>query len=117
MASFLEKQLRSLSSRLPDSSQGVFSKVQNRADRFPNEGVRYTTDAGEETWFPFQGHRSAHPSDKGALRYVAEEDGLVNIWSSELSVNNVLGFSLFRGLCWITSRRTTLGATAIPFVA
>ena len=67
--------------------KGVFSKVQNRADRFPNEGVRYTTDAGEETWFPFQGHRSAHPSDKGALRYVAEEDGLVNIWSSELSVN------------------------------
>ena len=67
--------------------KGVFSKVQNRADRFPNEGVRYTTDAEEETWFPIQGHRSAHPSDKGALRYVAEEDGLVNIWSSELSVN------------------------------
>ena len=68
--------------------KGVFSKVQNRADRFPNEGVRYTTDAGEETWFPFLGHRCAHPSDIGALRYVAEEDGLVNIWSSELSVNH-----------------------------
>ena len=37
------------------------------------------------------GFRSRAPKctsfDKGALRYVAEEDGLVNIWSSELSVN------------------------------
>lgn len=97
--------------------KGVFSKVQNRADRFPNEGVRYTTDAGEETWFPFQGHRmhilriKAHCA-MWPKRMVWSISGAVNY----LSIN-VLGFSLFRGLCWITSRRTTLGATAIPFVA
>lgn len=67
--------------------KGVFSKVEVRAQRVPNAGVRYTTDSGKETWFPFQGFRSVHPSDKGLLRNVAGEDGMVNMWCSELSVS------------------------------
>lgn len=67
--------------------KGVFSKVQNRAERVPNEGIKYTTDAGAETFFPFQGYRSAHPSDKGILIDVAGEDAAISTWCSELSVN------------------------------
>ena len=65
---------------------GTFSVVEAGAQRYPGKGVTYTTDAGETVWFPFQGFRSAHPSDKGAQSDVAGDDGYVAIWNSEMMV-------------------------------
>jgi len=46
-------------------------------------GVMYPSADGD-TWYPFQGMRSAHPQEKGALRYVAEDSGTAYVWTSEV---------------------------------
>ena len=50
------------------------------------KGFVNTTPTGASAWFPMAGFRSAHPSDSGSLVSVQNENGFVELWSSELEV-------------------------------
>lgn len=52
---------------------------------FANDGVRFTLSEGVTTWFPYQGYRSAHSDDKGALIYTRGDNGQVEVWTSHYS--------------------------------
>lgn len=52
-----------------------------------NVGVTLYTAGGEiSSWFPYQGYRSAHSSDKGALIYTKSANGSVCLWTGHYSV-------------------------------
>lgn len=53
----------------------------------PSYGAVYTTEDGEQTWFPAQGFRSAHPQECGALINVGVEHSIIQLWTSELQVS------------------------------
>lgn len=53
----------------------------------PSYGAVYTTPDGEQTWFPAQGFRSAHPQDGGALLNVGVQHSIIQLWTSELMVS------------------------------
>ncbi|MGM9767796.1 MAG: hypothetical protein ACI3Z0_04965 [Candidatus Cryptobacteroides sp.] len=53
----------------------------------PSYGAVYTTPGGQQTWFPAQGYRSAHPQDRGALMNVGVEHSIIQLWTSELQVS------------------------------
>ena len=52
----------------------------------PYKGFVNSTPTGASAWFPMAGYRSAHPSDGGSLVSVQNENGFVELWSSELEV-------------------------------
>lgn len=51
-----------------------------------NEGVTFTLSNGSTTWFPYQGYRSAHSDEKGALTYTKMPNGQVEVWTSHYAV-------------------------------
>ena len=53
----------------------------------PSYGAVYTTPDGQQSWFPAQGYRSAHPQDGGALLNVGVEHSIIQLWTSELMVS------------------------------
>lgn len=59
-----------------------------------NHGVTFTLSNGVTTWFPYQGYRSAHPQEQGALTYVRMPNGQVHVWTSHYAVKE-FAYSFF----------------------
>ena len=65
----------------------TFETLKNCGPEWPdNQGVTFTLSEGVTTWFPYQGYRSAHPDEKGALTYTRMSNGQVELWTSHYAV-------------------------------
>lgn len=65
----------------------TFETLKNCGPEWPdNQGVTFTLSEGVTTWFPYQGYRSAHPEEKGALTYTRMPNGQVGVWTSHYAV-------------------------------
>lgn len=64
----------------------TFEKLKYCGPEWPdNQGVTFTLSEGVTTWFPYQGYRSAHSDEKGALTYTRMPNGQVEVWTSHYS--------------------------------